>query len=132
MYPQQEWDPERPEHLLVEVSHRDEHLVLLVDVYLVQRYFLGTHRVGRCSVKANTALHVWIPNSLTRSSSKEVRADFCHEVTLGAHENDEGLKSEERSKPQRKRRVLRDQMINHCSYCGNLSRFTIIRARVSD
>lgn len=63
MYPQQEWDPERPEHLLVEVSHRDEHLVLLVDVYLVQRYFLGTHRVGRRSVKANTALHVWIPNS---------------------------------------------------------------------
>lgn len=63
VYPQQERDPERPEHLLVEMSHRDEHLVLLVDVYLVQRYFLGTHRVDRRSVEANTALHVLIPSS---------------------------------------------------------------------
>ena len=62
VYPQQEWDPERPKHLLVEMSHCDEHLVLLVDVYLVQRYFLGTHGVDRCSAKANTALHVLIPS----------------------------------------------------------------------
>lgn len=66
VYPQQEWS-RTSEHLLVEVSHRDEHLVLLVDVYLVQGISWGHTEWARRSVKANTALHVWIPNSLTRS-----------------------------------------------------------------
>ena len=39
--PQQKRNPERPEHLLVEVRHGDEHLALLVYVHLVQRDFLG-------------------------------------------------------------------------------------------
>lgn len=42
VYPQQKRNPERPEHLFVEVRHGDEHLVLFVYVHLVQRYFLGT------------------------------------------------------------------------------------------
>lgn len=40
--PQQERDPERPEYLLVEMRHRDQHLILLIYGHLVQRYFLGT------------------------------------------------------------------------------------------
>lgn len=41
--PQQEGDAEGAEDLLVEVGHGDEHLVLLVDVHLVQWDFLQRH-----------------------------------------------------------------------------------------
>lgn len=42
VYPQQKGNSKRPEHLFVEVCHCDEHLVLLIYVYLVQRDLLGT------------------------------------------------------------------------------------------
>lgn len=42
VYPQQKRDSKRPEHLLVEMCHCDQHLIFLIYVYLVQRYFLGT------------------------------------------------------------------------------------------
>lgn len=47
MYPQQKWNSKRSKHLFVEMCHRDQHLVLLIYVYLVQGYFLRTHILKR-------------------------------------------------------------------------------------
>lgn len=47
VYPQQKWNSKRSKHLFVEMCHRDQHLVLLIYVYLVQGYFLRTHILKR-------------------------------------------------------------------------------------
>lgn len=51
VYPQQKRDSKRPENLLMEMCHRDQHLILLIYVYLVQRYFLGTQLHTESRVK---------------------------------------------------------------------------------
>lgn len=45
VYPQQKWDSKCSKHLLMEMRHRDQHLIFLIYVYLVQRYFLETEEL---------------------------------------------------------------------------------------
>lgn len=64
VYPQQKRDAKRPKHFFVEMCHCDQHLIFLINVYLVQRYFLGTHFKHR-SVKHSiqTKGHILLPTA---------------------------------------------------------------------
>lgn len=82
VYPQQKRDAKRSKHFLVEMRHCDQHLIFLINVYLVQRYFLGTHFKHR-SVKHS--VHKKRPCFTSHcSSNEEVRSYFGQNAMFGS------------------------------------------------